>query len=122
MEKRPYPVFPRISFVLSVLSMIGIVDLTVNAVKSYIELSSRNASGHEWLGFAIYPVFYGLFSLVGTISSAFCGIKTTITWVKIVSFVMLSVFGMILFFCFMSLGNMNGVGRIFGWFANLFIG
>ena len=92
MEKRPYPVFPRISFVLSVLSMIGIVDLTVNAVKSYIELSSRNASGHEWLGFAIYPVFYGFISLAGTISSAFCGIKTTITWVKIVSFIMLAVF------------------------------
>ena len=122
MEKRPYPVFPRISFVLSVLSMIGIVDLTVNAVKSYIELSSRNASGHEWLGFAIYPVFYGFISLVGTISSAFCGIKTTITWVKIVSFIMLGIFGMILFLCFMGMGNMNGIGRIFGWFANLFVG
>ena len=122
MEKRPYSVFPMIAFLFSVLSMIHIVVLTVDAVKEYIELSSRNASGHEWLGFAIYPVLYGFTALFGSISSAFCGIKTTITWVKIVSFIMLGIFGMILFLCFMSLGNMNGVGRIFGWFANLFIG
>lgn len=121
MEKRPYPVFSRIAFLFSVLSMIHIVVLTVDAVKEYIELASRNASGHEWLGFAIYSVLYGFTALFGSISSAFCGIKTTITWVKIVSFIMLGIFGMILFLCFMSLGNMNGVGRIFGWFANLFV-
>ena len=113
--------FPYISFTITVLCLIGIVDLAVDAVKSYIELSSRNASGHEWLGFGIYPVFCGLSSIIGAISSCFCGIKAKITWVKVVSFVMLYIFVMILIFCFMSLGNVNGVIRAFGWFANLFV-
>lgn len=119
MEKRK---FPYISFSISFLSMIVVMVVTVLAVRSYIELSSRNASGHEWIGFVFYPVLCGFPALIGTISSAFCGIKSMITWVKVISFIMLYVFGMILFFCFMGLGNPNGVIRAVGSFANLFIG
>lgn len=121
MEKRPYPVFPRVAFTISVVCMIGIVYLAIDAVVAYVQMPEW-ASGVDYLGFFMYPVLCMPKATIGAISSAFCGIKTTITWVKIVSFVMLSVFGMILFLCFMGMGNLNGVGRIFGWFANLFVG
>ena len=118
MNKREIPI---ISLVLSILCILSIIHLLVDAVQSYIELSSRNASGHEWLGFGIYPVFCGISSIIGAVSSCFCGVKAKVTWVKIVAFVFAHIFGMILIFCFLGLGSANGVISAFGWFANLFI-
>ena len=91
MEKRPYPVFPRIAFLFSVLSMIGIVYLAIDAVVKYAQMPEW-ASGVDYLGFFMYPVLCMPMAIIGAISSAFCGIKSTITWVKIVSFIMLAVF------------------------------
>ena len=121
MEKRPYPVFPRIAFLFSVLSLVGILHLGIDAVISYANMP-EGASGVDYLGFLMYPVLCMPMDIVGVVSSAFCGIKTTITWVKIVSFIMLGIFGMILILFVMSLGNLNGVLRIFAWLANLFVG
>lgn len=91
MEKRPYPVFPRIAFLFSILSMVGIVYLTIDAVVAYAQMPEW-ASGIDYLGFLMYPILCMPMAVIGAISSAFCGIKTTITWVKIVSFVMLAIF------------------------------
>ena len=92
MEKRPYPVFPRVAFTISVVCMIGIALWGIELIKVYISMSTGVHAGHEWL-----PFYIGIFLLMpvgilGAISSAFCGIKTTIKWVKIVSFIMLAVF------------------------------
>ena len=91
MEKRDFPVFPRIAFIFSILSMAGIVLLIIDAVVSYAQMPEW-ASGVDYLGFLMYPVLCMPMAIIGAISSAFCGIKTTITWVKIVSFIMLAVF------------------------------
>lgn len=91
MEKRPFPVFPRIAFLFSVLSMVGIVHLVIDAVIGYAQMP-EGASGADYLGFLIYPILCIPMAIIGAASSAFCGIKTTITWVKIVSFVMLVIF------------------------------
>lgn len=92
MEKRPYPVFPRVAFTISVVCMIGIALWGIELIKEYIDMSAGVHAGHEWL-----PFYFGVFMLIpggviGAISSAFCGIKTTITWVKVVSFIMLAIF------------------------------
>ena len=119
MEKRR---FPYISFTISILSMIYMVALAIEALSAYIELLSRNASGHEYLGLAAYPLFYGFAALIGIISSSFCGIVTTVTWVKVISFIMLFIFVVGPVFCMICFGNLDGAMRAVNSFANLFIG
>ena len=91
MEKRDFPVFPRCAFAIAVACMAGIVLLTIDAVVSYAQMP-EGASGVDYLGFLMYPILCMPMAIIGAVSSAFCGIKTTITWVKIVSFIMLAVF------------------------------
>ena len=91
MEKRN-PVFPRCAFTIAVICMVGIIIWGIELIKEYMEMSAGVHAGHEWL-----PFYFGVFMLVpggvvGAISSAFCGFKTTIRWVKIVSFIMLAIF------------------------------
>ena len=91
MKKSDYPVFPGVSFAISVFFMACIFFLAVEAVIGYIQMPEY-ASGADYLGFFIYPVLCVPMAWLGTISSAFCGIKTTIIWVKIVSFVLLAIY------------------------------
>ena len=92
MEKRDFPVFPRCAFAIAVVCMAGFIFWGIELIKEYIDMSAGVHAGHEWL-----PFYFGVFMLIpggviGAISSAFCGFKTTIRWVKIVSFIMLAVF------------------------------
>ena len=119
MEKRK---IPYISFTISILSMIYMVALAIEAFSAYIELKSRHASGHEYLGLAAYPLFYGVAALIGIITTSFCGIMTNVTWVKVVSFIMLFVFVLGPVVCLLCFGNLESVMRAFNSFANLFIG
>ena len=92
MKKTDHPVFPGVSFAISVFCMLYIILLGLTLLDDYITMSAEVHACHEWL-----PLYFGASMLVqgviiGSISSAFCGYKTSITWVKVVSFIMLAVF------------------------------
>lgn len=92
MEKRPFPVFPRVAFAISVCCMIGVAIWFIELVHGYIDMSGEVHAGHEWLPLYFWAFMIAPVGVVGAISSAFCGIKATITWVKVVSFIMLAIF------------------------------
>ena len=119
MKKRKFPV---ISLTLSILSMLAVVVLIVDMVNSYIDLSSRPTSGSDWFLFGITMVFCVPAAVFGGVSSCFCGIKTSVIWVKVVSFIMLFGFGIALIISLSCFGGSNNAIEVAAWLANLFIG
>lgn len=119
MEKRKVPV---IWLTLSVLCMFAIVVLIVDMVNSYIDLSSRPTDGIDWLLFGITMLFCVPAAIIGGISSCFCGIKTSVIWVKVVSFIMLFGFGMALIIALSCFGGSNNAIHIAAWLAKIFVG
>lgn len=115
MEKREFPV---ISLTLSILSMLVVVVLIVDMVNSYIDLSSRPTSGIDWLLFGITMVFCVPAAIIGGISSCSCGIKTSVVWVKVVSFIMLFCFVIALIISLSCFGGSNNAVEVAAWLAN----
>ena len=91
MKKTEFPVFPHISFTLAVSSLVGIVLLLIDAVINYIQMPEWS-SGIDYLGFLGYALFAMPLVFIGAVCACFCGIKATITWVKVVSFIMFAIF------------------------------
>lgn len=119
MEKRK---FPYILFALSILCMVAVVVLIADMVNEYVSLSSRQTEGLDWFLFGITMVFCVPAAAVGGISSCFCGIKTSIIWVKVVSYIMLLFFVIALVISLSCFGGSNNAVRVAAWFTNLFIG
>ena len=122
MEKRK---IPYISFAISILAMLGLIMLTIVEIVGYIELSATAKSGAEMAPVVVMLVYYPMIAVPGAISACYCGIKVTITWVKVVSFIILAVCLIVLFpFCAFLLrwGDVvRAIVKMAMWFANLFI-
>ena len=124
MEKRK---FPYISFIASIMSMVGLIILSIMVLVVYIKDSTMESSyGNMTPLVGILIMFYPIIALYGLISSWYCAANATVLWARRAAFVMLGVSVAVLFpFCAMLLG-LNDVAwvivRIVTWFANLFIG
>lgn len=114
--------FPYISFAVSLLAMLGLGLLTIIAILMYIELSATARSGAETLPFFVFLFYYPFVALPGAIFSCYCGIRAKITWVKVVSFIMLAICLVILFPFAADLfgwGEGSVIFRTANWFAGL---
>lgn len=122
MEKRR---FPYISFAISILAMLGLIMLTILEIGGYIEMSATAQSGAEMAPLVVFLLYFPVIAIPGAISSCYCGIKAKITWVKVVSFIILAVCLIVLFpFCAYLLrwGDVvRAIAKMAMWFANLFI-
>ena len=114
MEKRPYPVFPKISFVIAVFAMLIILVPTIITIIDYqawrflavpaAPIAPNVYSGNIFtnilanifLIFSASNALYPMYAVLGAIASCFCGVKVTIPWVKVVSFIMLGFFAIVL--------------------------
>ena len=114
MEQRDYRVFPKILFTISVLTMLIVFVPAAIKIIAYEawqfftvpdapiapDVQTGNIFGHVLgniiLIFGASNALYTLYAIMGAITSCFCGIKTTITWVKVVSFIMLGFFAFVL--------------------------
>lgn len=120
MEKRK---FPYISFSISVLSMVAVVVLIADMLNEYVSLSSRQTEGLDWFLFGMVTAVFGVpFAILGGVSSCWCGIKISIIWVKVISFIMLFAFVVVLAILLSCFGGANNAVRVAAWLARLFIG
>lgn len=120
MEKRK---FPYILFALSILCMVAVVVLIADMVNEYVSLSSRQTGGVDWFLFGMVTAVFGVpFAILGGVSSCLCGIKNSIVWVKVISFIMLFGFVIALAILLSCFGGANNAVHIAAWLANLFIG
>lgn len=92
MNKQDRPVFPFISFVMSVLIMGSMLWMGFTMIQDVQLMKERGASGHEYLPVYLGAVFLVMHAVIGAIFSGFCSAKATITWVKVVSYIMFVVF------------------------------
>ena len=130
MEKRK---FPYISFTASILAMLGLIMLTIVEIVGYIEIVAMeeldNLAHEEYCGcyapMVFLAMFYPIIALGGLTTSWYCGVNTTITWVRRISFIMLGVCVAVLFpFYAALLGWTDPAWAILQaakWFANLFV-
>ena len=120
MKKRKFPV---ISLTLSILSMLAVVVLIVDMVNEYVLLSSRQTEGLDWFLFGMVTAVFGVpFTILGGVSSCLCGIKSSIIWVKVISFIMLFSFVIALAILLSCFGGANNAVEVAAWLARLFIG
>ncbi len=120
MEKRK---FPYILFTLSILCMVAVVVLIADMVNEYVSLSSRQTEGLDWLLFGMVTAVFGVpLAILGGVSSCLCGIKNSIIWVKVISFIMLFGFVIALAILLSCFGRANNAIHVAAWLANLFIG
>ena len=117
--------FPYISFAISILAMLGLIMLTIVEIVGYIELSATAQSGAEMAPLVVFLLYYPFIAVPGAVSSCYCGIKATIKWVKVVSFIILAACLIVLFpFCAYLLrwGDVvRAIVKMAMCFANLFI-
>lgn len=92
MKKQDFPVFPHISFIISVLIMGTMLWQGFTMLHDAQLLSERNASGHEYLPLYFAAMILLIHAIIGAIFSCFCSVKATITWVKVVSYLMFVMF------------------------------
>lgn len=82
-----------IMFALSIIVIIGLIELTVDVIAEYNHISSLpNTSGIDYLGILIYPFLYCITALCGIITSAVCLKLSTDKTIKIISCVLLGIF------------------------------
>ena len=111
MEEHDYRVFPKISFAITVFAILMILVPTIidiidyGAWQFFTVLVTTDAQTGNILGRVLWDILwifgasnslYPFYAVLGAITSCFCGIKTTITWVKVVSFIMLGFFAIVL--------------------------
>lgn len=114
---------PYVLFALSILCMVAVVLLLVDMVNEYVSLSSRQTEGLDWFLFGMVTAVFGVpFAILGGVSSCWCGIKISIIWVKVISFIMLFAFVVVLAILLSCFGGANNAVRVAAWLARLFIG
>ena len=130
MEKRK---FPYITLSASILAMLALIVLSVMELIAYIDISVmeelEDLTHEEYCGsdaqMVFLAMFYPVIALFGLATSWYCGVNTSITWVRRASFIMLGVCIAVLFpFCAMLIGWTGPawvILQIVKWFANLFV-
>ena len=110
-----------ILFLLSVLGVAAIINLTITTTYEYVYLSGWATSGVDWLPFALTPALYLVVAVPGAVCSGICGFNVRIKWVKIVSFVMFGIFLLILLLVVAVRFRWVDMWQIFKWLST-FIG
>ena len=125
--------FPYFTLTASFLAMLGLIVLTVMELMVYVDSAvmeeMENLTHEEYCGsyapMVFLAMFYPVIALGGVTTSWYCGVNTTITWVRRVSFIMLGIcVAVLLPFCAALLGWTDPAWAIIQaakWFANLFI-
>ena len=125
--------FPYISLTASILAILALIVLTVMELIAYMEIVAmeelENLAHEEYCGsyapLVFLAMFYPVIALGGLTTSWYCGVNTTITWVRRVSFIMLGIcVAVLLPFCAALLGWTDPAWAIIQaakWFANLFV-
>ena len=114
---------PYVLFALSILCMVAVVVLIADMINEYVSLSSRQTEAMDWFLFGMVTAVFGVpCAILGGVSSCLCGIKNSIVWVKVISFIMLFAFVVVLAILLSCFGGANNAVRVAAWLANLFIG
>lgn len=125
--------FPYISFTASILAVLALIALTIMELIGYVELSVvedlETSTIEEIVGIhtslVVLAMFYPIIALCGLATSWYCGVNTTTTWVRRVSFIMLGVCVAVLFpFAAMLIGWTDPawvIIQIAKWFGDLFV-
>ena len=93
--------FTILSFIASLLALGAIIVIGIDAVKEINRIKSDpSASGIDYLGFQFYPMFMSLSSFVGLFCSGLSTKSFTFKIAKIMSFILLLLFGIILLVAF----------------------
>ena len=93
--------FTILSFIASLLALGAIIVIGIDAVKEINRIKSDpSASGIDYLGFQFYPMFIAFFSFIGLICSGLSTKLCTFKIAKIMSFILVLLFGIILLVAF----------------------
>ena len=92
-------IFSVLTLIVSILMVVAMIMLTVYIIGYYYAVRSNpHASGIDYLGFLIYPVYFLPIALVGAVASGICIKTLTNKTVKTIAYLLLFLFMIVLMF------------------------